>query len=360
MPNKILIVDDEPFNLDLLEQELSDQGYLIEKANDGMEALEKIPSFQPDVMLLDYMMPKMNGLEVLKRLRADDKHKSTPVILLTAKATQEDKVRGLDAGADDYVIKPFDSFELLARVRAMMRIKEMHDTLEEWNRDLADKVKEQVEEIQRMNRLKRYLSPQIAANILADDKNLFKSHRREITVVFLDLRGFTAFSDSAEPEEVMEVLRGYHAEMGGLIFQFDGTLVRFAGDGIMIFFNDPIPCADHTEKAVRMALEMLDRVRELRKGWLKNGYDLDLGIGLAAGYATIGNIGFEGRMDYDAIGNVTNLAARLCGEAKGGQILTDRKTLSKIEGLVEVEAPEEHQLKGFARPVPAFNIVKLR
>src|ERR671923_1143423 len=354
MPNKILIVDDEPFNLDLLEQELSDQGYLIEKANDGMEALEKIPSFQPDVMLLDYMMPKMNGLEVLKRLRADDKHKSTPVILLTAKATQEDKVRGLDAGADDYVIKPFDSFELLARVRAMMRIKGMHDTLEEWNRDLADKVKEQVEEIQRMNRLKRYLSPQIAANILADDKNLFKSHRREITVVFLDLRGFTAFSDSTEPEEVMEVLRGYHAEMGKLIFKFNGTLVRFAGDGIMIFFNDPIPCVDHTAKAMRMTIEMQARVRELRKAWLKNGYDLDLGIGLAAGYATIGNIGFEGRMDYDAIGNVTNLAARLCGEAKGGQILTDRKTLSKIEGLVEVEAPEEHQLKGFSRPVPAF------
>jgi len=211
-----------------------------------------------------------------------------------------------------------------------------------------------------MNRLKRYLSPQIAETILGDDKNLFKSHRREITVVFLDLRGFTAFSDSTEPEEVMEVLRGYHAEMGRLIFQFDGTLVRFAGDGIMIFFNDPIPCADHTEKGVRMAIEMQDRVQELRKGWLKNGYDLDLGIGLAAGYATIGNIGFEGRMDYDAIGNVTNLAARLCGEAKGGQILIDRKTLSKIEELVDVETLGEFQLKGFSRPLPAFNIVKSR
>ena len=360
MSNKILIVDDEPFNLDLLEQELSDQGYVIEKANDGTEALAKVPSFQPDLILLDYMMPKMNGLEVLKRLRGDDQHKGIPVILLTAKATQEDKVRGLDAGADDYVIKPFDSIELLARVRAMMRIKEMHDTLEEWNRNLADTVKQQVEEIQRMNRLKRYLSPQIAETILGDDKNLFKSHRREITVVFLDLRGFTAFSDSTEPEEVMEVLRGYHAEMGRLIFQFDGTLVRFAGDGIMIFFNDPIPCADHTEKGVRMAIEMQDRVQELRKGWLKNGYDLDLGIGLAAGYATIGNIGFEGRMDYDAIGNVTNLAARLCGEAKGGQILIDRKTLSKIEELVDVETLGEFQLKGFSRPLPAFNIVKSR
>jgi class 3 adenylate cyclase len=360
MPKKLLIVDDEPFNLDLLEQELSDHDYVIERATDGVEALEKVPSFQPDVILLDYMMPNMNGLEVLKRLREDETHRSIPVILLTAKATQEDKVRGLDAGADDYVIKPFDSIELLARVRAMMRIKEMHDALEEWNRNLADTVKQQVEEIQRMNRLKRYLSPQIAETILEEDKSLFKSHRREITVVFLDLRGFTAFSDSTEPEEVMEVLRGYHGEMGKLIFKFNGTLVRFAGDGIMIFFNDPIPCADHTEKAVRMTIEMQARVQELRKAWHKNGYDLDLGIGLAAGYATIGNIGFEERMDYDAIGNVTNLAARLCGEAKGGQILTDRKTLSKIEELVEVEAPEELQLKGFARPVAAYNLLRLR
>jgi adenylate cyclase len=360
MPNKILIVDDEPFNLDLLEQELADQGYAIERASDGAEALEKLPSFLPDVILLDYMMPRMNGLEVLKCLRADERYRGLPVILLTAKATQEDKIRGLDAGADDYVIKPFDSFELLARVRAMMRIKQMHDTLEDWNQTLADKVKQQVDELQRMTRLKRYLSPQIAETILGGEEDVFKSHRREITVVFLDLRGFTAFSDSAEPEEVMEVLRGYHAQMGKLIFQYGGTLERFAGDGIMIFFNDPIPCADHTEKAVRMGLDMQNKVEELRKEWLKGGYGLDLGIGIAAGYATLGNIGFEGRMDYGAIGNVTNLAARLCAEAKAGQILTNQKTLSKIEDLVHVEPLEELQLKGVSRPVAAFNIVKLK
>ena len=360
MPNKILIVDDEPFNLDLLEQELDEQNYTIERANDGAEALDKVPVFQPDLILLDYMMPKMNGLEVLRRLREDALYKRIPVILLTAKATQEDKVRGLDAGADDYVIKPFDSFELLARVRAMMRIKQMHDTLDEWNRSLSEKVKHQVDELQRVNRLKRYLSPQIAETILGEDENLFKSHRREITVVFLDLRGFTSFSDSAEPEEVMEVLRGYHAAMGKLIFDFDGTLERFAGDGIMIFFNDPIPCADHTEKAVRMALDMQSKVEDLRAEWLKRGYELDLGIGMAAGYATLGNIGFEGRMDYGAIGNVTNLAARLCSEAKARQILTNQRTLSKIENLVEYEPLEELQLKGVARPVAAFNIVKLK
>jgi class 3 adenylate cyclase/CheY-like chemotaxis protein len=360
MPNKILIVDDEPFNLDLLEQELSDQGYAIERANDGAEALAKVPSFLPDVVLLDYMMPGMNGLEVVKRLKQDEKYKIIPVILLTAKASQEDKVRGLDAGADDYVVKPFEPFELLARVRSMMRIKEMHDRLEEWNRTLTDRVDQQVAEIERMRRLKRYLSPQIVETLLKDEENLFKSHRREITVVFLDLRGFTAFSDSAEPEEVMELLKSYHVVMGRIIFRYEGTLERFEGDGIMVFFNDPVPCEHHTERAVRMAVEMQARVTELRTEWLKKGYELDLGVALASGYATLGTIGFEERMDYGAVGNVTNLAARLCDEAKGGQILTNQKTLSKVEDLVVVEPLEELQLKGFTRPVAAFNIVKLK
>jgi len=360
MPRKILIVDDEPFNLDLLEQELMEHDYLIERASDGVEALEKTESFQPDVILLDYMMPKLNGLEVVRQIRRQEKHKGIPVILLTAKATQEDKIAGLDAGADDYVTKPFDSFELLARVRAMLRIKEMHDALEQWNRTLTDKVQQQVDEIHRMSRLKRYLSPQVAETLLRGEEDLFKSHRREITVVFLDLRGFTAFSDSAEPEEVMEVLRDYHAQMGKLIFAHEGTLERFAGDGIMVFFNDPIPCANHTERALRMALAMQARVQNLRMPWLKRGYDLDLGIGLAAGYATMGNIGFEGRMDYGAVGNVTNLAARLCAEAKGGEILIDQKSLIKIEELIEVEPLEELHLKGFGRPVTAYNVVRLK
>jgi adenylate cyclase len=280
-----------------------------------------------------------------------------PVILLTAKATQEDKVKGLDAGADDYVIKPFDSFELLARVRAMLRIKQMHDQLEEWNRTLADKVEQQVAEIQRVSRLKRYLSPQIAETILRDDEHIFKSHRREITSVFVDLRGFTAFSDSAEPEEVMDVLHAYHAQMGKLIFQFGGTLLRFAGDGLLIFFNDPILCPEHTEKAARMALEMRSCSESLRKDWAKKGYDLHVGVGLAAGFATLGNIGFEGRTDYDAIGNVMNLAGRLCGEAKGGEILIDQKTFSKIDEMFVAVAVEPLTLKGLARPVMAFNLL---
>lgn len=361
MPKKILIVDDDPFNLDLLEQELEEEEYIIERANDGEEALEKVESFAPDVILLDYMMPKMDGIEVVKRLKDHERHKAIPVILLTAKAGQEDKVKGLDAGADDYVVKPFESFELLARVRSMMRIKEMHDTLEEWNLTLERKVNEQVHEIQQMARLKRYLSPQIAESILQlQEDDPFESHRREITAVFVDLRGFTAFSDSAEPEEVMELLRSYHRETGRIIFEFDGTLEGFWGDGIMVFFNDPIPCEDHLQKAVRMALAIRGRGEELRRGWLKKGFDLHLGVGLAAGFATLGNIGFEGRIDYAAIGNVTNLAGRLCGEAKGGQILTDQKTLFRMEDFVEVEPLDELQLKGFVRPVPSFNILGLK
>ena len=360
MPNKILIVDDEPFNLDLLEQELMDYDYVIERAVDGVEALEKIDSFDPDVILLDYMMPRMNGLEVVRRLRENERHKSIPVILLTAKASQEDKIAGLDAGADDYVTKPFDSFELLARVRAMLRIKQMHDTLEEWNRTLADKVSQQVTELQRMERLRRYLSPQIAETILGNEAALFKTHRREITVVFLDLRGFTAFSDSAEPEEVMDCLRHYHAEMGKLVFKYEGTLERFMGDGMVVIFNDPIPCENHSQKAAQMAIEMRNRVKELRVAWLKMGYDLDLGVGLASGYATLGTVGFEGRMDYGTIGNLPNLAARLCAEAQGGQIVTDQKTMSKLEEYIEAAALEGLHLKGINRPVTAYNLLNTK
>jgi adenylate cyclase len=302
----------------------------------------------------------MNGLEVVKRLRANPEQQGIPVILLTAKATLEDKVAGLDAGADDYVTKPFDSFELLARVRAMMRLKQMHDTLEEWNRTLADTVKKQVSELERMARLKRYLSPQIAETILDQEGDLFKTHRREITIVFLDLRGFTAFSDNAEPEEVMDFLRHYHGEMGKLVFKFEGTLERFMGDGIVVIFNDPITCAEHAHKAAMMAIEMRDRVKELRAAWLKKGYDLDLGVGFAAGYATLGTMGFEGRMDYGTVGNLPNLAARLCAEAKGGQILTDQKTMSRLEEAFDAEGIEELVLKGISRPIQAYNILKAK
>lgn len=359
-PRRILIVDDDPLNLDLLEQELTDQGYAVERASDGEEAVQKVPAFDPDIVLLDYMMPKMDGIQVIKHLKKDERYRALPIILLTGKGSSDDKVKGLDAGADDYIVKPFETFELLARIRSVLRIKEMHETLEDWNRTLEDRVRQQVDEIKRMGQLSRYVSPQIAELILKGNESIFASHRREVTVVFLDLRGFTNFSDGAEPEEVMTVLGQYHGEMGRLIFKYEGTLERFAGDGIMVFFNDPIPTPDHTERAVRMAVEMQEKVRELRQDWLRRGYDLDLGVGIATGFATLGNIGFEARIDYGAVGRVTNLANRLSDLAKGGQILVDQKALAKIETIVEYEPLEDMQFKGFARPVPVFNIAGVK
>ncbi len=219
---------------------------------------------------------------------------------------------------------------------------------------------EAVAQIERLGMLKRFFSPQVADLILSghtDDP--LKSHRREVTVVFLDLRGFTSFTETADPEEVMGVLREYHKAMGELIMRHQGTLERFAGDGIMIFFNDPVPLENPSANAVRMAFEMQGRFRELSNGWKKRGYELQMGIGIAQGYATLGAIGFEGRIDYGAIGVVTNLAARLCAEAKGGQILVAQRVLASIDSLVQAEPVGELKLKGFHRPFQAFNVTAL-
>jgi len=374
-PPLILIVDDNPTNLDILQARLAAHNYEILTATDGEAGLALAKEKQPDLMLLDIMMPKMDGIEVCRQLRADPSLPFMPIIMVTAKADSKDVVVGLEAGGDEYLTKPVDHAALVARVKSMLRIKDLHDTvrnqaarLEEqsaqlaaWNRTLEEKVAAQLAELARVGRLKRFLSPQLAEVIVSSgDEKILESHRGEVTVVFIDLRGFTSFSDAAEPEEVMGFLRDYHTEMGKLIFQFEGTLEHFAGDGIMVFFNDPFPAEDHTEKAVHMAVEMQARVRDLRPGWLKKGYDLHLGVGMASGYATLGTIGFEGRMDYGAVGNVTILASRLSSEAKGGQILTDQKTLSKVEGLVEAEALGDLQLKGFGRPTTVFNILRLK
>jgi class 3 adenylate cyclase len=222
-------------------------------------------------------------------------------------------------------------------------------------------VSEQVAQLERLGRLKRFFSPQLAEGIVSGGaEDPLKSHRREITVVFLDLRGFTAFAETAEPEEVMGVLREYHAEMGKLVLEHDGTLERFAGDGMMVFFNDPVPVPNPAERAVRMALAMRDRVAALSVMWRKRGFDLDVGVGIAQGYATIGAIGFEGRLDYGAIGTVTNLASRLCGEARPGQILVSQRVLSTVEDVAEGEPVGELALKGFLKPVPAYNVLRLK
>jgi adenylate cyclase len=367
-PPRILVVDDTAANVHILQLRLAAQGYEVLTATDGEAALARAREALPDLILLDVMMPKVDGLEVCRQLRADPSFPFTPIIMVTAKADPKDVVAGLEAGGDEYLTKPVDQTALVARVKSMLRIKDLHDSVEamavklaEWNRTLEERVQAQVTQLDRLSRLKRFFSPQLAELIVdggAGDP--LQTHRREVTVVFLDLRGFTAFAETAEPEEVMGVLREYHAAMGALILAHEGTLERFAGDGMMVFFNDPVPVPDAPERAVRMAVAMRDRVGELGARWKKRGHELDIGIGIAQGFATIGAIGFEGRLDYGAIGTVTNLAARLCGEAGPGQVLVSQRLLGAVETLAEAEPVGELPLKGFSKPVPAFNVVRLK
>src|SRR5881409_4457404 len=361
MPAKILVVDDTPQNVKLLADLLAVKGYAVVTASSGAQALEKIGKEQPDLVLLDVVMPEMSGYEVCRQIRDNRATAMLPVVMVTALDPAQERVKGIDAGADDFQTKPINRHELLARVKSLLRIKVLHDELAEWNRTLEQRVEAQVAQLERLERLKRFFSPQLAEMIVSGDADdPLKSHRREITVVFLDLRGLTSSAETSEPEEVMGVLREYHAEMGALILEHEGTLERFTGDGMMIFFNDPVPVPDAPARAVRMAVAMRGRVDELLVKWKKRGYDLDFGVGVAQGYATIGAIGFEGRLDYGAIGTVTNLAARLCGEARPGHLLVPQRMLGMVEDLVEAEAVGELGLKGFSKPVSAFNVIGLR
>jgi class 3 adenylate cyclase len=356
-----------PENLEILRVRLEANGYEVTTAADGAEGLEAARKLMPDLILLDIMMPKRDGISVVRELKADPALKAIPVVLITAKSDTRDVVEGLDAGGDDFLAKPFEHAALLARVRSMLRQKRLHDQVQElaqnlayWNQSLEEKVAAQVAEIERTNRLRRFLPEQVANLIVASDAtdDLLKSHRREVTVVFCDLRGFTAFAEIAEPEEVMTVLGEYHACLGTLINRHEGTLEKFMGDGALIVFNDPLPCADHTERAVRMAIAMRDAVGELSAKWQRQGHSLGFGIGIARGHATIGKIGFDRRSDYAVIGSVPNLAARLCDAAKAGQILASQRVYAPLESLVEVHSLGELTLKGFHRPMAAFDIVR--
>ena len=367
-PAKILVVDDTARNVKLLADLLGVKGYAVVTAASGREALAQLAAAQPDLVLLDVVMPEMSGYEVCQKIRATEGTAMLPVIMVTALDPAEERVKGIEAGADDFLTKPINQAELLARVRSLLRIKELHDTVQtqsaqlaDWNQTLERRVHEQLEQLERLGRLKRFFSPQLAELIVsggADDP--LKTHRRDLVVVYLDLRGFTAFAENAEPEEVMDILHEYHAAMGKLILEYEGTLEHFAGDGMMIFFNDPVPIDNAPERAVRMSLAMRARVRELTIGWRKLGHDLDFGVGIARGYATIGAIGYEGRWEYGAIGSVPNLAARLCGEAKPGEILVSQRLLVSVEASVTIESLGELSLKGFHRPMAIYKILDLK
>lgn len=363
----ILYADDNADLRTYVSQLLADR-YNVFLAADGRDGLEKAQRYRPDLILSDQMMPRMSGRAFLDAIRDDAGLRSTPLIFLTARTGTEARIESLDAGADDYLAKPFDEQELLARIRNLLHARSqerelavLNRRLGEWNKTLEDRVQEQVAQLERLGRLKRCFSPQLADLIVAggaDDP--LKSHRRELAVVFLDLRGFTAFSEISEPEEVMAVLREYHVAMGDLILSHEGTLERFTGDGMVVFFNDPLPVPDAPERAVRMAIAMRESVARLSVGWRNRDYRLDFGVGLAQGYATLGAIGFEARWDYGAIGSVINLASRLCDEAKPGQILMPRRLLGAVERLVEVEPVGDLVLKGFHNPVSTFNLLRLK
>jgi adenylate cyclase len=365
---KILIIDDSADIVEILADLLRANGYEICTAGTGAEALAQIEGEEPDLVLLDVMMPNMTGYEVCRKIRENPATVFLPVIMLTGMDANVERIKGIEAGADDFLTKPPNHPELLARVRSLIRIKQLHDTvqaqmrqLSEWSKTLEMRVQQQVAQLERLERLKRFFSPQLAELIIAGGaEDPLKSHRRQISVVFIDLRGFTSFAETNEPEEVMDVLWEYHAELGPLIVKHEGTLERFTGDGMMVFFNDPVLVPNPEERAVRMAVAMRDRVATLQTKWANRGYTLGFGAGITAGYATIGGIGFEGRRDYAAIGTVPNLAARLCDHARPGQILVSQRLYSAVGPLVDVESVGELPFKGFHRPLQTYNLLGFR
>jgi class 3 adenylate cyclase/CheY-like chemotaxis protein len=359
----ILVVDDLAQNVRLLEAVLSPKGFRVAAASSGEQALDVLSKERPDVVVLDILMPGMDGYEVCRRIRQDPGTAFLPVIMITASG-EEEKIRAIEAGADDFVSKPFDQAELLARVRSLIRIKRYHDTIEHqadelagWNRELEQRVQDQIEQLERVSRLRRFLPAQLADLIISSgDESFLHGHRREITVVCCDLRGFTTFAETAEPEDVWEILGEYQGALGDLIDRFEGTLERFTGDGLVVFFNDPLPCDDAPLRSVRMALAMRQRVQELADGWQRRGYELAFGVGIAQGYATLGRIGFAGRFDYASVGSVTNLAARLCAEAAPWQILITQRVNAAAEDLIVSRLVGELSLRGFSKPVRAFDV----
>jgi adenylate cyclase len=362
---RLLVVDDVPQNRRLLEAMLSPHGYSVTLASSGGEALEKVRTDRPDLVLLDILMPDMSGYQVCRRLREDPATRLLPVVMLTSSGDQ-DKVDAIEAGADDFIARPLNPQELLSRVRSLLRIKEYHDTIQaqaaelaEWNLTLEQRVQSQLAQLEGLDRLRRFFSPEVAEIVMSGGGQMLEPHRREVTIVFCHLRGFTAFAATAEPEEVMGALSQFYDAVGRMTLRFEATLEQFAGETVMTIFNDPMPCTDHTAAAVRMAVELRERTTALSHGWLRNGYDLCVGVGIAEGHATLGRVGFEGRFDYRATGTVVNLASRLCSEALGGQILLAPRAYACVTDLVDVDVVGPLQLEGFHDPVHAYNVTAL-
>jgi class 3 adenylate cyclase len=356
MAERILVVDDQRTTAEMVAGLLRNLGYDVQIALDGAAALERVLVAPPDLLVSDINMPMMNGYELCRRLRADPATALLPVILITSTEAHTERIKGIEAGADDFLMKPVNWPELFGRVKRLLRVKALQDEIKTLNARLEERVRDQVAQLERLGRLKRFFSRQVAEAIVAGGEDSLKPHRREITAVFLDLRGFTAFTDRADPEEVLELLRSYHAALGRTVDEFGGTLEHFAGDGMMIFFNDPFPVDRPAERAVRMAIALQRDFLPIAEAWEKLGHQVGLGIGIAQGEATLGVIGFEQRWEYAAIGNVPNLAARLCGQAGAGEIVLDAQTEHDVAHLADTESVGPLSLRGFHHPVPAFRL----
>ena len=354
-----LVVDDSTVNRMLLARHLASLGIDCLQADDGRSALALLDESAAEVavVLLDVMMPELDGYETLAAIKSNESLRHLPVIMISGIDELDSVARCIELGAADYLAKPFNPVILGARVRASLADKRMRDL----ELEHAARQAELLHTIERQkSELARFLSPQVAALVSTPEgEQLLAGHRRQATAVFCDLRGFTAFSDSAEPEEVLSLLREYHAAMGALIVEHGGTLEHFAGDGMMVFFNDPVPQPDHVERAVRMSVAMRERFAQLARRWAKMGFDLGLGIGISTGYATLGRIGFEGRYDYGMVGTVVIIASRLSSAAEANQILLNPRAFAEAEAIVSVEPVGDLTLKGFARPIPAVNVLAL-
>lgn len=358
---RVLVADDSAVNRKLLVQLLGRLGLQSIEVEDGAAALAVLHAEGPagiDVVLLDVVMPELDGYETLAAIKADETLRDLPVIMVSGIDELDSVVRCIEMGATDYLSKPLNPQILGARINASLAAKRLRDL----DKEYLERQTALTATIERQRvELSRFLSPQVAALVSSPNgEQLLAGHRRQITAVFCDLRGFTAFAETAEPEELFGVLRDYHEAMGALIVEHGGTLEHFAGDGIMIFFNDPVLQPDHVERAVRMAVAMRERFADLAVRWRKLGYELAFGVGIAVGYATLGRIGFDGRYDYGAIGNAVILASRLSSDAKGGQILLSQRAFAAVDEMVEAESVGELALKGFSRPVPAVNVIALR
>ncbi len=344
---RILAVDDNKSNLRLLRSMLAPEGYEIIEANDGLEALDILAETPPDLIITDVIMPRMDGFSLVKELREREDAQGIPILMVTSLHELKIKLKGLEAGADDFLSKPFISVELRARVRSLLRIKQLHDELETKNL-LLERV------------LTRYISEDIATTILSDpDQNLrLGGQSCEVSVLFADIRGFTNFSEQHDAAQVTDMLNQIFEGLTEPVFQYDGTLDKYLGDAIMAFYGAPVPSQDFAERALRTSWAMQEKFTELAE---QNDYirDLGIGVGICTGEVIVGNIGSERLMDYTVIGQTVNMAKRLQEYAHAGQILIEQNTYDALSDLVKVQQVERPSLSQYRQLARIYEVLEI-